>query len=72
MCISKIEGGVGHCPMLAHHFCIIFCRYEVSQSNRDLNQAWDLYYSVFRRISRQLPKLTQLELQYVSPKLLLC
>merc|ERR1712012_313459 len=39
---------------------------------RDLNQAWDLYYHVFRRISRQLPQLTQLELQYVSPKLLMC
>jgi FKBP12-rapamycin complex-associated protein len=47
-------------------------RYEVSLSSRDLNQAWDLYYSVFRRISRQLPKLTQLELQYVSPRLLQC
>ena len=47
-------------------------RYETSCSNRDINQAWDLYYGVFRRISRQLPKLTQLELQYVSPKLLLC
>jgi FKBP12-rapamycin complex-associated protein len=35
-------------------------------------QAWDLYYHVFRRISRQLPQLTQLELQYVSPKLLMC
>ena len=39
---------------------------------RDLNQAWDLYYHVFRRISRQLPQLTQLELQYVSPRLLMC
>ena len=39
---------------------------------RDLNQAWNLYYQVFRRISRQLPQLTSLELQYVSPKLLLC
>jgi len=38
---------------------------------RDLNQAWDLYYHVFRRISRQLPQLTNLELQYVSPKLLI-
>ena len=47
-------------------------RYENSNSNRDLNQAWDLYYHVFRRISRQLPKLTQLELQYVSPRLLGC
>lgn len=39
---------------------------------RDLNQAWDLYYHVFRKISRQLPQLTSLELQYVSPKLLAC
>ncbi|KAI5778883.1 armadillo-type protein [Geopyxis carbonaria] len=36
----------------------------------DLNQAWDLYYQVFRKISRQLPQLTTLDLQYVSPKLL--
>ena len=47
-------------------------RYESSSNSRDLNQAWDLYYQVFRRISRQLPKLTQLELHYVSPKLLAC
>lgn len=39
---------------------------------RDLNQAWDLYYHVFRRISRQLPQLTSLELHYVSPNLLKC
>jgi FKBP12-rapamycin complex-associated protein len=44
-------------------------RYLTSGNNRDLNQAWDLYYHVFRRISRQLPQLTTLELQYVSPKL---
>lgn len=31
-----------------------------------------MYYHVFRRISRQLPQLTSLELQYVSPKLLAC
>ncbi|ODV91704.1 hypothetical protein CANCADRAFT_46867 [Tortispora caseinolytica NRRL Y-17796] len=37
-----------------------------------LNQAWDIYYSVFRRISRQLPQLQSLDLQYVSPKLLAC
>lgn len=35
----------------------------------DLNQAWDLYYNVFKRIQRQLPQLSNLELQYVSPKL---
>lgn len=36
----------------------------------NLNQAWDIYYNVFRRISRQLPQLQTLDLQYVSPKLL--
>uniref|UniRef100_A0A224XHF0 Serine/threonine-protein kinase TOR n=1 Tax=Panstrongylus lignarius TaxID=156445 RepID=A0A224XHF0_9HEMI len=46
--------------------------YKKSGNVRDLNQAWDLYYHVFRRITRQLPQLTSLELHYVSPKLLLC
>ena len=36
----------------------------------DLNHAWDLYYHVFRRINKQLPQLTNLELQHVSPALL--
>lgn len=45
---------------------------QTSGKIRDLNQAWDLYYHVFRKISRQLPQLTSLELQYVSPKLLKC
>ncbi|KAI9797251.1 MAG: phosphatidylinositol kinase- protein kinase tor1 [Piccolia ochrophora] len=35
----------------------------------DLNSAWDLYYQVFRRISRQLPQMMSLDLPYVSPKL---
>ena len=35
-----------------------------------MNQAWDLFYHVFRRINKQLPTLTTLGLQYVSPKLL--
>ncbi|CAH2984222.1 unnamed protein product [Chilo suppressalis] len=47
-------------------------RFKESGLIRDLNQAWDLYYHVFRRISRQLPQLTSLELQYVSPRLLNC
>ncbi|CAG9564541.1 unnamed protein product [Danaus chrysippus] len=47
-------------------------RFKESGHVRDLNQAWDLYYHVFRRISRQLPQLTSLELQYVSPRLLAC
>ncbi|KAK6543250.1 phosphatidylinositol kinase- protein kinase tor1, variant 2 [Orbilia ellipsospora] len=36
----------------------------------DLNQAWDLYYQVFRKITKQLPQLNSLDLQYVSPRLL--
>jgi len=35
-----------------------------------LHQAWDLYYSVFKRINAQLPHLLSLELQYCSPALL--
>lgn len=50
-----------------------WCRkYQHSLNVKDLTQAWDLYYHVFRRISKQLPQLTSLELQYVSPKLLMC
>ncbi|XP_076064565.1 serine/threonine-protein kinase Tor isoform X2 [Oratosquilla oratoria] len=47
-------------------------RYQRSGNMRELNQAWDLYYHVFRRISKQLPQFTSLELQSVSPKLLNC
>lgn len=47
-------------------------KYQRSLNVKDLTQAWDLYYHVFRRISKQLPQLTSLELQYVSPKLLMC
>ncbi|KAK3375945.1 armadillo-type protein [Lasiosphaeria ovina] len=48
-----------------------WCRqYQETQDVNDLNQAWDLYYQVFRRISRQLPQMTSLELTYCSPKLL--
>lgn len=43
--------------------------YKRTNDVAHLNQAWDIYYNVFRRISRQLPQAT-LELQYISPKLL--
>jgi FKBP12-rapamycin complex-associated protein len=45
-------------------------KYKRTLNVDDLNQAWDLYYQVFRRITKQLPQLTTLELQYVSPRLL--
>ncbi|KAI7861526.1 armadillo-type protein [Spinellus fusiger] len=48
-----------------------WCRqYQETRDLNNLNQAWELYYQVFRRISRQLPQLTSLELQYISPRLL--
>ncbi|KAH6617660.1 armadillo-type protein [Chaetomium sp. MPI-SDFR-AT-0129] len=48
-----------------------WCRqYRHSQDVNDISQAWDLYYQVFRRISRQLPQMTSLELTYCSPDLL--
>jgi FKBP12-rapamycin complex-associated protein len=43
--------------------------YKSTGDIADLNAAWDLYYQVFRKITRQLPSLMQLEMQYVSPKL---
>lgn len=43
--------------------------YRRTKDITNLNQAWDVYYNVFRRISRQLPQLQSLELQFVSPKL---
>lgn len=43
--------------------------YKSTKEIGDLNQAWDLYYGVFKRIARQLPQLMSLELQYVSPEL---
>eukprot|EP01137_Pigoraptor_chileana_P037293 Opistho-2@34170 len=51
----------------AHEWCK---KYQRSGVINDVHQAWELYYLVFRRISKQLPQLTSLELQYVSPKLL--
>ena len=45
-------------------------RYRNTGREADLNNAWDLYYHVFKRINKQLPTMTQLELQHVSPRLL--
>jgi len=52
----------------AYELCKKYSRSKKSQ--QDLNQAWDLYYHVFRRLDKQLKQMTTLELQYVSPNLL--
>ncbi|XP_063386594.1 serine/threonine-protein kinase mTor-like [Cydia fagiglandana] len=46
--------------------------YKESNDDRHLNEAWDLYYHVFRRITAQFRSLASLELQYVSRKLHSC
>jgi FKBP12-rapamycin complex-associated protein len=53
----------------AKHYCML---YRESEEIGDLNQAWDLYYTVFRKINRQLPQLSTLDLKYVSPRLKDC
>lgn len=46
------------------------CRkYSMSGNERDLNQAWDLYCIVFRKINKILPQITDMELADVSTKL---
>lgn len=50
----------------AHDWCK---KYKHSGDIGDLNQAWDVYYQIFKKISRQMPQLVTLELQYVAPKL---
>ena len=44
-------------------------KYQHTQSIKDLTQAWELYFHVFKRISKQLPLLVSLELKSVSHKL---
>lgn len=43
--------------------------YKRTKDSTNLNQAWDIYYNVFRRIARQLPQTQTFDLQHVSPKL---
>lgn len=50
----------------AYEWCL---KYKQSRKEAELHQAWDLYYHVFKRINKQLPSLTTLELQYVAPAL---
>jgi FKBP12-rapamycin complex-associated protein len=48
-----------------------FCnRYKMTTNTKDLDQAWDKYYQVFKRITRQLPQMVSLELGFVSPRLM--
>lgn len=45
-------------------------RFAISKCTYDINQAWDLYLGVFRRISAKLKEVQFYELRNVAPKLL--
>ncbi|CAK5264818.1 unnamed protein product [Mycena citricolor] len=45
-------------------------RYRQFGETRELDNAWGIYLAVFHKIEKQLPQLTALDLQYVSPELL--
>eukprot|EP00736_Rhodelphis_marinus_P007859 Rmarinus@m.12108 len=64
---TSFQQAYGHDLEQAKQYCL---KYKKTKQERELQNAWDLYYHVFRRIVKQLPQLTTLELQYVSPKLL--
>ncbi|WOO83672.1 Serine/threonine-protein kinase tor2 [Vanrija pseudolonga] len=57
----------GHELKMARDFCR---RYRSTGDTNELNQAWDIYYSTFQRLTRQIKLLNVIELQYVSPKLM--
>jgi FKBP12-rapamycin complex-associated protein len=42
---------------------------QMEEAESAMNKAWDIYYTVFRRINKQLPSLTKLELAQCSPAL---
>ena len=48
------------------HECIR--RFNRNRDPREIHQAWDLYHQVFKRIHAQLPNITSLELDHVSPR----
>lgn len=48
------------------HECIR--RFQRTHDQREIHQAWDLYHNVFKRIHAQLPNITSLELDHVSPR----
>ncbi|KAG6827657.1 hypothetical protein H0H92_010880 [Tricholoma furcatifolium] len=45
-------------------------RWRTHGDTSELDKAWDIYFTVFKKVEKQLPQLTTLDLQYVSPSLL--
>lgn len=53
----------GHELADAHGWCK---KFKETRRDADLQQAWDLYYHIFRRINKYLPTVTTLDLRNVS------
>ncbi|KAI6224301.1 Serine/threonine-protein kinase TOR [Aphelenchoides fujianensis] len=51
----------------AHQHCLA---YERTHDQKQVGQAWDIYYKVFKRLSNQLRTMSGLELNYIAPRLL--
>ena len=51
----------------AREWCV---RYKITKDVSDINQAWQLYYKVFKDIQKQLPQLKIVHLRSSSPWLL--
>lgn len=65
----SFKNAFGKDLQLAQNYCL---KFRTTGDVKHVTQAWEFYYHVFKKISKQLPNLTSLELQYVSPKLLKC
>jgi len=63
---KQFEQQLGRDLEEAHAHCQ---RWRLRGDEKDLQQAWDLYYGVFRHINKQLPRMGTLELEHVSPAL---
>ncbi|CAL9728832.1 serine/threonine-protein kinase Tor2p [Monosporozyma unispora] len=63
----SFQNAYGHDLMIAKQ---LIEKYQDLGEKRYIKEAWDIYYSIFRKISQTLPLLQTLELQHVSPNLL--
>lgn len=63
----SFQNAYGHDLMIAKQ---LLEKYQELGVKRYIKEAWDIYYSIFRKISQTLPLLQTLELQHVSPNLL--
>jgi FKBP12-rapamycin complex-associated protein len=45
-------------------------RYLETKNDCDINQAWDIYFAIFKKLSKRLKEVTFYDLKNVSPHLL--